>query len=90
MKPSSGPCPTLSRSSSYHVLRGDHTTTADEMYEYLDADALGVSIDQEVNARAHSWTAASIFWSRVCVAIVRIQTDSHDRPTEGCRSYPGR
>ena len=90
MNSSSNPCPALPLSATYHVLRGDHVATATEMSDYLDANAHGLAIDHEVTSRMQCWTAASIFWSRVGMAIVRIQTDSHDRPAEDCRSYPGR
>ena len=65
------------RSASFHVSRANHACTAGELVRYLGEQALGCAVDHEIEAVAHHWPAASVFWNRVCLAVVKIQSDAH-------------
>ena len=64
-------------SSGFHVSRANHTKTAGELVDYLGTEALGCAVDHEIEARRRQWPAASVFWSRVCLAVVKIQSEMH-------------
>jgi len=65
------------QSASFHVSRANHAITAGELVSYLGDQALGCALDHEIESLAQHRPAASVFWNRVCLAVVQIQSDAH-------------